>query len=343
MNVPVIVISENLTTIELINRLLDKDNIHHILYQYQMETYKKNKGLKEFLGENPNSVNLLKFFGNGIIKHIQDELHLTKDEQNQLIEKIINTVLKAIDNNSTIYAQDIKRDILSHRDDYEKINIDLIRYATRGYTNRNPVIENLSPDGKIDDPFVQNQTGDCFLLSPLITASLKNRSKYALENCIKRDAETGDVTVKFKGSGKSYTISAEDIEKSLHLSSGDGDVKAIELAFDRLIRDYAYDNNSLISKDGKIVSIYDGGFPGFVYEQFFGNCSLISTGQNNVPYINFNDMNRMYSFSISNKDTESKSYTIGDQTLKDYHTYSIVRDDGFYLYILDMYRWCKSR
>ena len=65
--------------------LLDKDNIHHILYQYQMETYKKNKGLKEFLGENPNSVNLLKFFGNGIIKHIQDELHLTKDEQNQLL------------------------------------------------------------------------------------------------------------------------------------------------------------------------------------------------------------------------------------------------------------------
>ena len=315
--------------------LLNKNNINVILGNYQKATYNRNKNLKEFLVSHSLTGNLLRFTGDGIIKHIQDEWHLTKEEQSQLIEKIINTSLEAMDNDDSIYAQDIKRDILSHRDDYEKINIDLIRYALRGYIHKNPVIENVSPDGKIDDPFIQNKTGDCFLLAPLITASLKNNSKYALENCIQHDAETGNVTVNFKGSGKSYTISAEDIEKSLHLSSGDGDVKAIELAFDRLIRDYAYDNNSLLSVDGKLVSIYDGGFPAFVLEQLFGNCSVIATGQNNVSSINFNDMNKMYSFSIANKDAGSKSYTVGGQALKDHHTYSIVRDDGFYLYMLD--------
>ena len=321
--------------------LLDKDNIHHILYQYQMETYKKNKGLKEFLGENPNSVNLLKFFGNGIIKHIQDELHLTKDEQNQLIEKIINTVLKAIDNNSTIYAQDIKRDILSHRDDYEKIDTDIIRYALRNSAISEPETENTPSDGKIDDPFIQNKTGDCFLLAPVMSALLKNKTKYALEKCIKLDQKTGDVTVYFKGSDKSYTIKSEDINNSTHLSSGDEDVRAIELAFDKLIRDFAYENNPQISIEGKNVSIDQGGFEHYVYYQLFGNFTTFITQKNTIPNLNFNDLNKIFCLSFeqntdeNSKNSDTKYYKIGEENLKGSHSYSIVRDDGVYLYILD--------
>lgn len=321
--------------------LLDKDNIHYILYQYQMETYEKNKKLKEYLGESPRSANLLKFFGNGIIKHIQDEWHLTKDEQNQLIEKIINTVLKAIDNNSTIYAQDIKRDILSHRDDYEKIDIDIIRYALRTHAIPHPKTENIPSDGQIDDPFIQNKAGDCFILSPIISALLKNKSKHALEKCIKFDPKTGDETVYFKGSDKSYTIKSEDIKNSTHISNGDDDVKAIELAFDRLIRDLAYDNIPQISIEGKNVGIDEGGSENFVYYQLFGNFTMITTQKNTIPKLNFNDLNKTFSFSFidntyeKTNDYGEKYYKIGEKIFKSRHSYSIVRDDGFYIYILD--------
>jgi len=51
----------------------------------------------------------------------------------------------------------------------------------------------------------------------------------------------GNVTVELKGVEKKYVISAEEIEKSNHLASGDPDIRAIELAVDKYLKELAYE------------------------------------------------------------------------------------------------------
>ena len=112
-------------------------------------------------------------------------------------------------------------------------------------------------DGYIDD-FGQGATGDCWLLTALISLNSTMSGKQILRDSVKTDAD-GNITVTFKGINKSYTISLEEMveaRQTTAYSNGDNDVQAIELATEKLRRDIsagrvklAYGNNGAKDTD----------------------------------------------------------------------------------------------
>lgn len=88
---------------------------------------------------------------------------------------------------------------------------------------------------KIDD-FKQNtagKAGDCWLLSGLHALSLSVAGQRAIKQAISQD-DKGNIKVYLKGINESYTFSPEEIIKAEErLSTGDDDVRAIEMAVEQ--------------------------------------------------------------------------------------------------------------
>ena len=100
------------------------------------------------------------------------------------------------------------------------------------------------PDGAIGD-FKQGKVGDCWLLAAIKSISLTKNGKNLLKESLKVD-DNGNVTIYLKGVNKSYYFSAEELKEKSKLNkyaSGDMDVLAIELAFEKF-RKEIYDTGS---------------------------------------------------------------------------------------------------
>lgn len=107
------------------------------------------------------------------------------------------------------------------------------------------------PNGKIDGTFKQGNTGDCWLLAGIQSLSLTKEGRAVLDKSVKVDAQ-GNATVTFSGIGKTYKITARDLKCSNELSTGDTDVRAMEIAMDRYFREAMPNGNADI--DGNTVS-----------------------------------------------------------------------------------------
>lgn len=92
------------------------------------------------------------------------------------------------------------------------------------------------PNGKIDQSFKQGQTGDCWLLAGIKSLSMTPQGQKILDNAVKVD-KNGNAVVTLKGVGKTYTVTARDLKCSNELSTGDTDVRALEIAMDRYFRE----------------------------------------------------------------------------------------------------------
>ena len=92
------------------------------------------------------------------------------------------------------------------------------------------------PNGKIDRSYKQGQTGDCWLLAGIQSLAMTPHGKKMLDNAVKVDKK-GNATVTLKGVGKKYTVTARDLKCSNELSTGDTDVRALEIAMDRYFRE----------------------------------------------------------------------------------------------------------
>lgn len=97
-------------------------------------------------------------------------------------------------------------------------------------------------NGKIDQNFQQGRTGDCWLLAAIKGISRNPKGQKILNDSIKVN-QNGTVTVHLKGVDKTYTISQKEINSATELSSGDGDVRALEIAVNRYLREDYKENN----------------------------------------------------------------------------------------------------
>jgi len=90
----------------------------------------------------------------------------------------------------------------------------------------------LHIDGVIGK-FEQGNTGDCWLLSGVRALANTKKGAAAIKNSISQ-GKNGNVTVKLKGYGESYTFTPAQInEAEGRLSSGDDDVRVIEMAMEK--------------------------------------------------------------------------------------------------------------
>jgi len=163
------------------------------------------------------------------------------------------------------YCEDILSDMKLHKNDPDRILVDFKRLKSRN-TLKSENIEVTKPNGKIDIDFKQGNTGDCWLLAGVISLCKKENGKNKLESLLKVDEKTGDVTVTLKGANKTYKITAQEIENADYLSGGDGDMRALEIAFDKYIRELAY--NKEVSSDNVDIQ---GNTTHYLYQVLLGD------------------------------------------------------------------------
>ncbi len=81
----------------------------------------------------------------------------------------------------------------------------------------------------------QGTKGDCWLLAAINSLSYSSAGKQIIKDCL--DYTSDGVNVNFKGAGVSYFIPNNELNNAVGYSSGDKDVVAIEMAYDKLYTD----------------------------------------------------------------------------------------------------------
>lgn len=283
----------------------------------------------------------------GLLGAIKSAEFLTEEEKTQAITTLVNKVLDALPADDK--AEFIK-DMQSHPNDYVKLDIDILRALNRvnstsreNSNDRNTEVS--APDGKFDIPSIQGTEGDCWLLAGVNAIISKSNGKQMLESLFTVDKETGNVTITLKGIGKTYTITREEIENADHLSSGDGDMRALELAIDKCLKELAYDQSYIqLTQCGFGASLehdldlHSGNSSDLYSLLFEGGSPIVNV---DVMATDFSDENSVYVFSLDEHGigfegtTEYYAYNENGEkvVLHNRHGYSIVGSDDENVYI----------
>ena len=180
-------------------------------------------------------------------------------------------------------------------------------------------------NGKVDLDFKQGTVGDCWLLGSINALKGKKDGQEYLNSLLDYDKDTGNVTVNLKGVGKSYCVTKEEIESSNRLSRGDGDVRAIEIACDKYMREFG-------------CTIDKANYTEFAMKMLIGERSSKNIRYRN--FMNFNNANKVYNTSFKGNGHNMNSYVYNAtknsyQMLKGNHDYTIAGSDRNYIYLKD--------
>ena len=283
---------------------------------------------------------------NGLLDIINQATFLSDSEKKSVISKIIDMSLEGLPPDD---VAEFRKDIASHPNDYKKVEIDLLRAANRVRATSDIDDEDsfASPaNGKFDNFAKQGSEGDCWLIAGVNSIIAKPAGKQMLESLFSFDPQTGNVTVCLKGVGKSYTITPEEIQNANHLSSGDGDMRALEIAIDRCLKELAYDKNYIrmtqLNFEGDVshdLDLHAGTFED-LYKLLFDNATDVSS-KIDPATTDFSNEKSAYSFALvqdgAGIEDETK-YFAKDSTgkkvpLHNKHAYSVVGSNKTHIFI----------
>lgn len=200
-------------------------------------------------------------------------------------------------------------------------------------------------NGKIDNEFKQGGVGDCWFLASIKALSMKPKGLQILNDSLKVD-DKGNVTVHLKGVNKTYTISREEIENARELSTGDADVRALEIAVNRYLReDYKEKNGERASFDGNHANMAYRILTG-KGEHFFPigsrgdtlvNPEYYGDGMDEDLLDSFNKKDRIVCVSSGSGTNMNISCAGNNQnvTLYSGHAYTVSRTDSKYVYLIN--------
>lgn len=203
---------------------ITKDNVEEVLDDYK-ENYQKS-----------------------LFSAIMEERGLKFNTRADYCRKVFNQlILKA--KNKEVYTADIEKRFNKEIDyqkntwskaDSERLDLIVKELRRRISVGPRPVGE-TSSNGHIDD-FKQGNFGTCWLLASLKALSLSPKGAQIIKESVKENPD-GTVTVTLKGVGKSYTFSKEEIDGNSHLSLGDLEARAIEMAFTSYYEEQRFDKD----------------------------------------------------------------------------------------------------
>ncbi len=247
-------------------------------------------------------------------------------------------------------------DISSDFDNEVRIQMRKVGFADAEYLDsfikklnaRNEAVERrhftpvLKPNGRIDEPFFQSTTGNCWLLAGIQALAQTPKGLEILNDSIKVD-DKGNVEVTLKGAGRSYIISPEELDANIQFSRGDGDVRAIEIAMDRYFREER-GVRSRIDLNGNQTHVAfqlltgDGG-RNFLRDRFEGRPK---TSFSDSQIDNFNTPNHVASVYAGKKNNLTYSTDKGKkQELVANHAYAVKGSDKENVYIVNP--WYTSK
>lgn len=243
-----------------------------------------------------------------------------------------------------VYADDISKDF------DKEIKYQMEKFGPAWATYINSFLDKLNdrilmkdvswiyePNGKIDQKFGQGNTGDCWLLASIQALAQSPKGLEILNDSVSVD-ESGNVTVTLKGVGKSYRITPEELAGNHQFSSGDGDVRAIEIAMDKYFMEER-GVRTRVDLNGNRMYI------AFRLLTGEGNRNLFSDTYGRIPEIwftdsqidNFNKPNHIACVASGKSDdlTFSSPDGDGDVTLHTDHAYAVKGADKEYVYLIN--------
>lgn len=271
-----------------------------------------------------------------LLPQMIEKSNLSDKDKEECLDHIIS-LLEIVANKNGIYTDDIVSDINTHKSDARKFGVDYRRLISRAGTEPNE--EQVSvPNGKVDLDFVQGGIGSCWLIAGLKAINVKQGGNDILNSMLKVDNEKREVTVELPGMGKSYVISFDEINSQNHLATGDGDVRAIEIAFDRFLKEEAYEGITTMYGEGYFNDYMDleGGDAQNVL-----NAILHVSERNtydNLSKLDFNGPKDAHVLSFDDNETlieiESDSES-NSKFLDANHAYAVAGSDEEFIYLID--------
>jgi len=316
----------------------------------------KNKGnyIAKLLSNVPESrfytsVETVKEIINADFSSIVNDKHRYVDDVVTELEEHTKPLEKYFDdlNSGKITSDELFEYFYQNQVDFYKYIIDLKRLGGRNRLEFKHPKTVISPNGKFDRYFKQGRTGDCWLLSGLI--SMINHDKrfgedgtQILSNIISIN-ENGDYIVNFKGADKQYTVTKDELKKNKHLAVGDGDVRVLELAVDKYLKEISYALE--YTENGIHVDLNDN-MTGLLFELILGNFEIEYYDENKHD---FNESDKIYSFSVGpfvNSAILEKAgeYVHGNKEIDISlsHGYSITSSDEKYIYVINPWNSSKE-
>ena len=208
------------------------------------------------------------------------------------------------------------------------------------YSSSKSRTESMGFNGRIDRNFSQGTNmGDCWLLAGIKALSMSpNGSKYLKD--IVTILPNGNIQVKLRGVNKTYVYKPEQIKRRTDLSSGDLDVRAIEMAIDDYLR-----SNPLKGSKGRSYSSIRVGDPKNLFKILIPGKSPYSgriNGKWDDKLIkNFNDKNKITCVG-SKKGTHTIKTSKGTIKIYGDHEYAVKGSDKNYVYLVDPHNTSKT-
>lgn len=190
-----------------------------------------------------------------------------EDKNEILIEKFQMFLEQAKKKN--VYTKDFEEKFERFKNDSGKLAQVLQTLCNR--IERSNFVRNAStmqPNGEIDAAFEQGYMGDCWLIASIVSIKNNPEMKSKLDDMINVTYEADNSTVKEVSvtiKGNDYKISAEELNGAIEYSTGDLDVRALEIAVNR----YCLENDiSDINEGGLGKNAFEILFDGAVVQSF---------------------------------------------------------------------------
>lgn len=304
-----------------------------------------------------NVVNVMKEYESqnneqSLLSDIIEERGLKTNTRKIYIKHIVNSYLTYAENKG-INVNDLKQkfnnEITYQMDKFGFANADYLNVFIRQLRARISASDSedflTKPNGKIDEEFFQNATGDCWLLASIKAISNSPKGLEILNNSIKVNKD-GSVNVTLRGVNKTYTISKKELESNIQLSKGDGDVRALEIAVNKYFEEERGVNDKLDIHGNQMYT---------AYKILIGDKN-IDDGKNNIIqfYVNglerykeiddeliesFNDPNKITTVAANGNKQDIKVMDAKkEQVLTTGHAYAIIRADSNYVYLVNPWK-----
>ena len=247
------------------------------------------------------------------------------------------------------YIDDIVSDMERNEGNIKNQLIDFKRAMTRNKPLHNTSV--TKPNGRFDDSVEQGMIGDCWLLAGLMSIYKKENGREYLESLVQANVSGDTVTVTLPGVNKQYEISWGEIQANGHLVKGDGDIRAIEIAIDKYIKEQAYGDEYSFNVD------IHGNNLSFLYDVLIGpndekedcvTASVYGKSRSSNAFTSkdaekFNDPNSFYSIGFHSMFLEPEDLVgaaISVETGKRVdlyasHAYATLKSDEKYVYLIN--------
>ena len=297
--------------------------------------------------------------GSSLISDIMTEWGLSSEKRAELSKKVIDVYIesrKRYIGNIEGFKEAFYELIDNERDGFTPMSSRKIEKLMKQLedTQRNEVDKkvfeeiNGVPNGKIDSDFQQGATGDCWFLAALKTIMSNPQTAKLLNDQISADKD-GNVTVNLTHVGKSYKFTKDEILRENKLSSGDMDVRALELAIKQYLNEHPYNLNGIMHKIKMEDNNIEGGIPNYAYEILLGREGILnSTGYSekmifSESFVDDYISNGKYLVTVSSTNFlkgEESDFEVKDDkgfthTLQRYHAYAVVGGDSKFVYLVN--------